>query len=106
MSEANEQACGESNASLCSGAAGKAPANGPDVQGTGLPGFAELRLRLVAEKECAEVCQAEADKNGAERFAWRCAGEVSALVFAIDQIDAIEADAKDASKAGERNSTS
>ena len=34
MSEANETGTGESNASLFSGSARKAPANDPDVQGT------------------------------------------------------------------------
>jgi hypothetical protein len=83
MSEANEQRSGESNASLCSGSAWKAPANGPDVQGTGLPGFAELRAR------CAKRYR-EATQQGNWLAAW-------ALASVLADIDAIEANAKSGS---------
>jgi hypothetical protein len=56
---ANEQLACESNASLCSGAGRKAPANDPDVQGTGLPGFAELRARAEKVKQRARLERAD-----------------------------------------------
>jgi hypothetical protein len=52
---ANEQLDCSSNASLCSGAARKAPANDPDVQGTGLPGFSQHRARASIVRDDADL---------------------------------------------------
>jgi hypothetical protein len=99
MSEANEQACGESNASLCSGAAGKAPANGPDVQGTGLPGFAELRARAIAERDlCVKAQQEIESRYGCnDENAMYLGVEIDTITKFLQWLDDLEADAKDAS---------
>lgn len=82
--QANEPAPGSSDASLCSGAGRKAPANDPDVQGTGgTTGFAKLRARCRERLELAK----QKDKWSA---AWT-------LIDVLSDIDAIEADAKSGS---------
>jgi hypothetical protein len=94
--QANEQLACSSNASLCSGAARKAPANDPDVQGTGLPGFAQLRARAMHQRdECHRYAlEYEAKGNEGREREWESASWAFNCV--LQWLDAIEADAKDA----------
>lgn len=68
------------------------------VQGTvAATGFAELRARAIRELEEADKAGEQAERNGRTRRAWLENGKARAYFRMIGWLDAIEADAKDAS---------
>jgi hypothetical protein len=90
LDRANEQLACSTDASLCSGAAGKAPADDPSVQGTDLrSGFVKLRARAMQAHSKASYYFDEYKGGGPakEQEATLNLGQVLALRSVIAWID-------------------